>query len=281
MATEFFRVIKMKGFDRHQTPPWQMVPVDGDRYVQLRDGAGLTVTSTNPAVVTATEVNMSQVPTGDREIIPSGARIFKLHGASKGNARIQARNSGGTAAAELEVDTKNRKTVRVTWNFVRDNAGHRTWRARASTTQWVRDINHIYTGQANIEVIQQGARLVRVEQDLGTEVRRAAGAADERAVVEALGDTTADLNFFMVWEYESDFLAGTGPDRVDASRIGNTVFYEDRAGSQTGETMAHEIGHYLGVSDHYDAARKHHLMHGYTDERGVHLPKEDVNVMNP
>lgn len=281
MAAEFFRVFKVKGFDRYQTPRWQMVPVGGDRYVQLRDGAGLTVTSNDTGKVTVEEVRLAQLPGGDRDTIPSGARLFKLHGAGKGRAVIQAKNSGGTTVVELEVETKNKKTVRIAFNFVRDSAGHSTWHVPASVGEWLKKVNYIYTGQANIEVVRHAARSVRVEQDLGREVRRAAGAADERSIVEALGDSTADMNFFMVWEYESDFVPGAGADRVDASVVGSTCFYENRAGSQTGETIAHEIGHYLGVSDTYDDNLRHHLMYGYTDVRGIHLPKQDVNVMNP
>ena len=279
MATSFEKVFNMQGFDRWQSPRWQMVPVGGDRYIALRDGAGLTVTSNNPGVLTVAEIRAADLPsTGQRMPLNQGDRIFKLHGASKGAARVQAKR-GGTVVLELQVDTKNRKTVRLTFNFVRDNAGHRTRRNPSAATGWMNTINYIYNGQANIFATMIRTRTVNIPQNLGPQVTWSAGVASEWNTVTALRDAGADFNFFLVWEYEQDDTPAV--DHTDAGALAGNCIFEDNAGTQVGETMAHELGHYLGRPDIYDAARRHHLMHGITDVRGQHLSKDDVNVMNP
>lgn len=277
MAASFEKVFNNQGFDRWASPRWQMVPVGGDRYLALRDGAGLTVTSNSTSVLTVTEIPVARLPAGSRMSLQSSDRIFKLHGASKGNARVQAKR-GGRTIVELEVDTKNRKSVRLTFNFVRDNAGHFTRRNPSSATGWMRMINRIYNGQANIFATMIRTRNVTIPQNLGAEVRWSAGTASEWNTVTALRDSGADFNFFLVWEYEQDTTPGDG---ADAGALAGNCIFEDSAGSQIGETMAHELGHYLGVADKYDNARRHHLMYGYTDTRGRHLSKQDVRTMNP
>lgn len=281
---EFTKAYHIQGFDRDQTPRWQMVPVGGERYMVLRDGAGLTVTSANPAVAAVTEINRPSLPHGDLEPIHSGDRIFKIEGKAWGITRIQAKR-GATTEVELEIDTKNKKTVNITFSFVKDNAGHCTRRAPASVAQWVKGINHIYTPQVNVEVKKKDARWVTVPQNLGLVVRFSShlpgvpAAQHEWDVVTAQGDAAADMNIFFVWEYEQDNTPFT--DDTDAGTLSNNCLFEDHAGYQTAETLSHEIGHYLGCADHYVVARKRELMYGITDQRGIHIPKADANTMNP
>jgi hypothetical protein len=277
LAAEFTKVFNMRGWDRAPNPKWQMVPVNGDRYVALQDGAGLTVTSNKPGVVTVTEIREADLPAGFERIARrSGERIFKLHGVSKGDAQIQAR---GSASVNLAIDTKDKKTVRIAFNYVQDSAGHRTSRVAASAAGWLRTINYIYNGQANIYAILHGTRSVNVPSDLGQVVQWTAGAASEWNTVTGMGASGADFNIFFVWEYEQDSTPFT--DHTDAGTLNGNCIFEDNAGTDVGITLAHEMGHFLGDDDHYDAARKHHLMHGITDERGINLSKENVNLMNP
>ena len=97
--------------------------------------------------------------------------------------------------------------------------------------------------------------------------------------VTALGDASADMNYFLVWEYEQD--ATPTIDDTDAGTLGGNCIFEDNAGFHVGVTMAHELGHFLGRHDHYVVARRLELMYGTTDQRGIHLTKDDVNGMNP
>ncbi len=278
MAAEFHKVFNMEGFDKDQTPPWQMVPVGGDRYLALRNGKDMTVRASPTGVLAVTEITRSQLPTHGRHLMPlhTGDRLFKLTGISKGHALLGAGPTIGPPSAALQIDTKHRKTVRVTFNFVRDSAGHHTTRSPSSAAAWVRAMNWIYNGQANIFVTLRTSRSLAVPIDLGTVVTWSAGAGSEWNTVTALGDTAADMNYFLVWEYEQ---GGTGD--TDAGTLTGNCIFEDHAGRAIGVTMAHEMGHHLGAADHYDGARRIHLMHGITDARGEHLPMADVNVMNP
>ena len=55
MAT-FEKLQNMKGFDRYASPRWQHVPLNGKRYMILRDGAGLNVSSQSTAAATVKEL---------------------------------------------------------------------------------------------------------------------------------------------------------------------------------------------------------------------------------
>ncbi len=286
MAAEFRRVRRLQGFDKDQTPKWQMIPVGADRFVILRDGAALTLSAADPAIATVAEIKRADLPAGDlAEVIQATDRLFKIHALKWGITTIDAKNALGASVVKLEVDTKNKKTVRITFNFVKDNAGHSTKRAPAAVAEWVKGINWIYERQVNVQIVKKTARWVTVPQNLGRVVRFSShlpgvpAAQHEWAAVTALGEATADMNFFFVWEYEQDNTPFT--DQTDAGTLTNNCIFEDKAGKQMGETLAHEIGHYLGRPDHYDAARTHHLMHGITDARGIHIPKPDANGMNP
>ena len=282
---EFLKAYNMKGFDRYQTPRWQMVPFGGVRYAILRAGAGLTVTVVNNLLVTRTEVKLVSLSPTNRQPIQANDRFFKIEGKATGSTRIQAKNAAGAIAVDLEVDVKTKKTVNITFNFVKDNAGHQTTRNTANVAQWIRTLNYIYGGQTNTEIKQKLNRWVTVPQNLGTVVRFSShipgvpAAEHEWSAVTALGDAAADMNLFFVWEYEQD---GTPhADQTDAGTLTNNCIFEDNAGAQVPETLAHEIGHYLGCGDHYLAARKRELMYGITDTRGIHIPKQDANIMNP
>jgi len=282
---EFRRIIPWQGFDKYSVPVWQMVPLNGPpRYVCLRDGAGLTVTSTDPAALKITEITSVQLPAGDKDPIHAGDRFFKLEGKSWEIVTVSATTKAGLDVAQLEVDIKKRVDKKLAFNFVSDNAGHHTVRAAASATQWTSGINWIYNGQTNIFFTKIAARPVTIGQDLGPVVRFAKGVAGvpisehEWDIVVAKGEPTADMNFFMVWEYEQSAL--TVIDGTDAGTLGGNCIFEDHAGSQIVESMAHEVGHFLKCKDQYIAARSYELMYGITDTRGAHIGKQHANIMN-
>ena len=273
----------MKGFDRYRRHRWQMVPLNGTRYIIVRDGAGLTISGTHPHRLRVSEIAIGALPSGHLTLRP-GDRFIKLEGAGHGSAEVRLTDGGGSIVKRLQVNVKRRKTVNVSFNFVRDNAGHQTARVPAAATGWVRAMHYIYSGQANIAVRLSQARWVNVAQNLGTRVMftshiaAAPAGSHEWGVVTATGDAGAHLNFFLVWDYEQDFDPTTD---TDAGTLGGDCIFEDSAGTQIGETMAHEMGHYLGAGDHYIVARRRELMYGITDTRGVHIPKADANIMNP
>jgi hypothetical protein len=284
MAAQFVPAYRMCGFDWNSAPRWQMVPALGERFVILRDGAGLTVTGASAATAIVTEVNEKTLPKGDRRASLKSDRFFKIEGKAKGNTTIQAKN-GAAVATSLDIGVKNKKTVNIAFNFVKDNAGHKTKRAPASVGDWVKRIHYIFFGQTNIEIKKHSAKWVTVPQNLGKVVRFSShipgvpAAQHEWAAVTAVGDATADMNIFLVWEYEQDNTPFS--DQTDAGTLSNNCIFEDHAGAQLGETFAHEIGHYLGCPDVNVVARKGELMYGITDARGVDIPRAAADTMNP
>jgi len=291
-----------QGFDAAASPPWQMVPWGGIKLVGLVGGAGLTISSTSPSVAFAWDVGSDPlsgvagtmlravapgavaaanlVVTAFRAILSSlNARPIAIFGVRRGTAHIQAKR-GSTTVCQMEAAVKSRKTVKVAFNFVRDSANHRTTRALASAGGWVNTINGILAPQTNVTCTRQSARWVTVNRDLGDEVRwqpRNAAQHDWPHVI-AQRDRAADVNIFLLWEYEQDADAST--DIADAAALGGNIMFEDHAGTEVGETMAHEIGHCLGVGDFYGSAQRNWLMYGITDVRGRHIPKAHANTMN-
>jgi hypothetical protein len=264
-----------------------MIPMNGSRFVVLRDGVGLTVTSAQPSIATVVEIARKDLPGGDfNEAFHSTDRFFKLDAAGWGITKIQAKPVFGPPTVELEVDTKNLKTVRVMFNFVKDSAGHKTGRVPASAAQWVIDLNRfIFKVQANVEIVSHApARWVTVPQNLGQVVRfsshlpTVAAAQHEWDVVVAQGNPAADLNVFMVWEYEQDATPYT--DDTGGGTLGGNTLLEDHLQGYLHRNLGHELGHALGLPDHYVATHKHDLMYGY-ENGGTNLPKAHANVINP
>ncbi len=277
---EFRRIIAWKGFDRFSIPHYQMVPMNETRYVLLRDGKGLAVSSSKPAALVVTEIAATSLPAGQKDPIMAGDRIFKLVGRQWDIAFVQARTGAGALAASLECDIKNRRSVTVAFNFVRDTGGHSTNRAPAASVQWLRVINGIFNGQANVFFRQTVSRWVAMTENLGATVRWSTIASEhEWDKVVARRDNNADMNFFLVWNYEQGALNVV--DGTDAGTLGGNCIFEDGAGNQIGETMAHELGHFLGCDDHYNSAKIYELMYGITDARGRHIGKEHANIVNP
>ncbi len=259
------------GFDGTVNPPWQMVPMSGQKTVILKNAANLTVVSRNPGIATVEDVPKCFV---------HGGRELLIKGKVKGTTFIDVKD-GATTVASLEVAVKTKKTVRITFNFLEDNAGHKTKRSLSDVPTWVQKSNEILLNQANVEVIKQNARNVKINQNLGGVVRYSkhitgvAPGEHEWDVIVAKRDSAADLNIFFVWEYEQDNTPNI--DNVEAGTLGNNCIFEDNIGYQTHETMAHEIGHFLGV-DHPAPGLDLLMSPGRTDQR---ISKAHANIMNP
>ncbi|MFZ1325612.1 MAG: peptidoglycan-binding protein [Candidatus Contendobacter sp.] len=259
------------GFDGTVTPPWQMVPVNGSKTVILKNAANLTVVSRNPAIATIEDIPKCFI---------HGGRELTIRGKIKGQTFIDVKN-GAQILASLEVAVKNKKPLKVTFNFVEDKVGNKTKRSISDVDTWVKGANDILFKQANVEVIKQSARNVKINQDLGSVVRFSshlpgvAAKEHEWDVVVAKRDNAADFNVFLVWEYEQDTTPAV--DNVEAGTSGGNCIFEDNIGYLTHETLAHEIGHHLGV-DHPAPGLDLLMSPSRTDQR---ISKEHANIMNP
>lgn len=269
---------KDDGFDATVTPRWQMVPSGGQKTVILHNADGLQVVSRNTGVVTVEDVPKCFVH-GGRELI--------LKGKVKGTSFIDVKN-GAQVLASLEISVRNKKIIKASFHVMADSGGHKSKRGTASVAGWVATMNKIFLPQANIEVLKQRAIDVKLTQNLGAVVRFvgkdeiAAGVAaseHEWDIVTAKGDGSADFNVFFVWEYEQDI--NPAHDLADAGTLRKNCIFEDGAGTNIGDTLAHELGHTLGCKDVYGATDKPLLMYGITDKRGVRIRKADVEKMNP
>lgn len=272
MPARFRAMIANLGFD-DSSNPWLMVPAGGSNFVLLDGTDRCTLESTAPTVATVAE-----------GVRIGSARMIVVHGRRKGVAHIRVLD-GTREVARLEVGVKSRKLVKVSFNFVKDSARHKTSRDPSQTSGWITLMNSILTPQANVKIQQQSARWVTVNQNLGDVVRFSkhltgvSARQHEWDVVVAKGDGAADFNIFFVWEYEQDITPRT--DHTDAGTLGANCIFEDDAGRQVGETLAHETGHFLGCDDTYTSGTVKNLMYGITDTRGRHITKAHANIMNP
>lgn len=258
------------GFDATTIPRWQMVPVNGSRIVRLMDGDDLTVTSNNPAVT------VHERPF----CFTHGGREFELRGSVKGKALIEARH-GTAVVTRLEAEVKNLKTVKVGFHFVRDNNSHKTARTPAQLDALVATAHKVHFNQINVEIKKHSVNPTStVNEDLGAVVVWSATAAqDEWRKVVANRDGTADLNVFFVWEYEQDGTEGT--DNAAAGTLrneGNCLMEDHSPYADNGWTLAHEIGHYLGVGPHSATGADLLMSPGRTANR---ISKAHATIMNP
>lgn len=243
----------LNGFDDRGGLPWQMVPANGNRIVQLIGGQDLTVTALDPNV-TVTEIRPRAI-TRSRLFLLSG-----LHGfTGLEDRRIVARNSKGQILAQLGVDVLRNFSVKVTFHLVQDDHGGST-RTAADVTTSLETANRILFGHANIHLQVHDIR--RVDHIFGKAVNyieageKKDGEVDEWDYLDTYRDLTADINVFFVnniLTYEEEarnkklvaygVTSGTSP----------TILIRDptkyRRAFAAGEVLAHEIGHALGL-DH-------------------------------
>lgn len=265
----FAELTPLQGFDGRATPtPFQMIPYQGSRTVLFVPGQ-----------------QVERLSWGDSNIAHSkelSANTRILFGKKPGTTFVTAFDKKGKELGKLEVCVKKKRSVKVAFNFVSDTGGHKTNRKLASVDGWIETMNMILCNQANVEIVKHNVRDVTVPKDLG----KAVVAIDyvdtfEFEAIIKLKDTSADVNIFFVWEWERDKVKKTD---FDGLHYQGNIILEDNAGNQTGETLAHELCHYLGggdLKDIPDTSKKKWLMYAITDDRGKFLPREHIMTINP
>lgn|GEM_PF-1158025 len=291
---EFQEIRPETGFDDSATPRWQMVPINGSRYVLLRGGAGLSVTSASTYVVKVTETDRSALrEVTARDDFQPGDRFFKLDavGSNTNVATIVAKSSNNAPMAVLEVRTQKPRTIRVKPYLVVDKTGRRVKAEAARVQGMILESNSILTRQANVTLELHGSvGEAKVDRDLGDEVLVS---DKDNSVIEAVfataTETGAYVNLFVVWriKYEDGrsfiegFAYGTG---IGSGSIRErNVMIDERY--LTTRTIAHEVCHKLGLQDIRVNAQRDNLMYNVGDERngdiGNRLRKSQIITINP
>ena len=252
---------------------WQMVPLNGEREVTLKDGSGLTVID---AAASRKYIELSQVTAGGNK--PAN-RTFRIRGLKEGKTLLWARR-GSKNVATMVVEVKPERTVTVAFNYVRDTAGHRTTRTANTVAELVRKLNDIYQPQANLTFRMLEAREVEIPKDLGDKVIRDRKNAKTDGFSSLVAERVkaAQVNVFFVWEcqragrtHDTDGVAEIATSRNEKTNC----MVEDALGMKFENIVAHEIGHNLGLVDDYNNPKL--LMHGVSnDVQGTLLERKQI-----
>ncbi len=73
---------------------------------------------------------------------------------------------------------------------------------------------------------------------------------------------------FLVWEVEIT----DDPGNETGFNDGTNIVLDDKGAKDIAESLAHELGHGMGLPDQYVIKRE--LMYGYDDVRGIHLRQD-------
>ncbi|MCB1102175.1 MAG: Ig-like domain-containing protein, partial [Kiritimatiellae bacterium] len=278
LSVDFEETAPNNGFDDTVDPPWLVVPVNNppnQNTVKVNIepsavAAQVYFTIDDPAKATVSPAQASSSP-----------QTLTLTGVAKGHTALRARvgSSSGPICKTLNVCVRDKKVVDVDFHFMQDNASNQTSRSTSEADGFVSTLNSIWMPQANV-VFQKGSvDSPTVPTNLGSVVEwYPTNPANEWDDIAAFRNGSAPDVFF-VWEYEQDGTPAT--DNADAAQLGGDILFEDNAGSQVGETMAHEMGHFLSVSPADYTDRQDQLMHAYTDVRGQKITHAQVDQANP
>lgn len=274
----FEEITPKHGFDNTVNPPWLVVPVHNS---PDQNEVRVTVEPATacPLLFFCVEDASKAVPT------PTSASGFPqtlvLSGLDKGHTVLKVRSQSptGTVCATLNVCVRDKKTISVDFHFMSDSNGHGTTRLPAEADAFIAAMNAIWTPQANVVFEKGTVDSPMVTADLGSVVEwYPANPANEwdDVVAHRLGGPP---DVYFVWEYEQDGTPAT--DNADAAQLGGDILFEDAAENETGETLAHEMGHYLGVvpADYTD--KQDELMHAYTDVRDSTITHAQTDQANP
>jgi hypothetical protein len=267
MSTPKFQVPAQApaGFD--SSFPWLMVPLNANRRVFLSEADGLELTVRNysepggsavasfddkkPSSSIASKVLSPYIFGG-----PKLTREIEITGRSQGAAVLEARSAGfNTVEASLQVAVLALVSVRLKFYAVGDEAQHRTERSAANADEMLRTANRVLGAGANVTLQRVGAmESITLPGDKGGSIQ--IGDAERKLLQSRVNLASADLHILLIWDLEVK-----DPDAPDnqnvigytpqGGRLGMIMIEDDgahKAGVNAGIVLAHELGHFFGLS---------------------------------
>ncbi len=168
-----------------------------------------------------------------------------------------------TVLYSLPLDFLEEKSVDLNLYFVHDASGYAPQKlSPRSMTNYVQDAERVLN-QAGIHVNIAHQEELYVPEDLGRTIDAyAEGMSPEESAVISQAVSSDDkysrrretkpvyrsgaINIFLVWDYSIEGQATVGVN-FETDTLGKVIFVGDRT-YKPGETLAHEIGHALGLS---------------------------------
>lgn len=315
MAAAFKEVWPEQGVDDEDTKPKMMVPLQKSNFVLLDGGSGMTLkfdkgrlevkevkTNVGTTVTSMAGQALSQRddPTqGDFvELITdisapfaygalaANARLFKVKGNKSGLTSIEA--SGRSGKAELVVTVHPQKLVKVAFHFAATTDGSgkiqplTRWNP-SDTSQWIIDLNHIFTPQANV-VFEKIHADYWVPKKKDPKNPSALTAWDPKVPFALATWDTVDvkrlpkvLNIYLVGKW-----IGNGSDPLGSHIIATKDVVCDDTTDHSSILMllSHEIGHFLGAG-HPPAGKRHWVTEMSFARTGNKIPHDFVLKFNP
>ncbi len=188
---------------------------------------------------------------GDVQIFydSTGRSLLQISYKASGSSILTVYDVDNTAIVAISVDFLPMKTVTLNLYHVMDIAGNRSFRLDQEAMIGYMQTAEKILNQSGVTLRINDQQDVYVASNLGKTVDAYSEgqSAEEQAVLSAAPQsTTADVSVFLVWDYQIKNENTIGIN-YDVDQLGQVIFLSEKS-HKPGETLAHEIGHALGLS---------------------------------
>ena len=315
MAAAFKEVWPEQGVDDEDTKTKMMVPLRKSNFVLLTEGSGLTPkfdktrlevneikTNVGPTVTSMAASTLYQRydPTQDSVIgnitgllaplgygmLAAHARLFQVKGNKKGMTYFEM--SGRSGKVELLVTVHPQKLVKVAFHFAATTDGSgkiqplTRWNP-SDTSQWIIDLNHMFTPQANV-VFEKIHADYWVPQKKDPKNPSALTPWDPKVPFSLATWDTIDvkrlpkvLNIYLVGKWLGD---GSDPHGSHIRATKDVVCDDMKGHDLILMLLSHEIGHFLGAG-HPPLGKRHWITEMTHAKTGNKIPHDFVLIFNP